>query len=308
MFVETNKAIALLKQGEVVALPTETVYGLSADATNAAAVAEIYRLKQRPQFNPLIAHYADINAVAEDVLLNEAAQKCADNFWPGPLTMVLPQQPQSRLATLTCAGLPTAAVRVPSHPLMQQVLAELSLPLAAPSANISGNITATTAMHVASQFPETLPILDGGACDVGLESTIIDLTTDQPAILRVGGIPQADIEACIGPVHMAQADGQIKAPGMLLRHYAPRSPLILTEPATWPAKAVFIFFGEKPAHIPSHVTCLPLGHTDQAAARCLFQRLHEADALQPDLIVAPLIPAAGLGSAINDRLQRAAQA
>lgn len=307
MFVDDKEAIVQLKAAHVVALPTETVYGLAADATQDQAVAEIFALKQRPQFNPLISHYVDVRAVKQDVEFSPLAQKLADAFWPGPLTMVLPQKKRSRLATLTCAGLPTAAVRVPQHPQMQQILQSLDFPLAAPSANVSGRLTTTTAQHVAQQFADELPILDGGPCILGLESTIIDLTHDTPTILRAGGLSTEDIIACIGQVAYATADAPVKAPGMLLRHYAPQAKLVLDYPAEWPPQAVLLHYGAKPANLPDSVTCLCLGYTDKEAAACLFTKLHEADALNPPLIVAPLLPPEGLGKAINDRLERAAR-
>ena len=307
-FMSVQQACATLKAGQPVALPTETVYGLAANATSAAAVAHIYSLKQRPQFNPLISHYARLEDMQRDVILTPTAHKLAAAFWPGPLTLVLNTAPDCRLAALTCAGLPTAAVRVPAHPVMQQVLQLLPFPLAAPSANVSGRLSPTTAQHVQTQFGATLPVLDGGACSVGVESTIIDLSTPQPILLREGGLAREEIEAALGQrVPCAQQTDTVKAPGMLLRHYAPKIPLTTTVPATVPPRCAWVSFGKAdvPAGVYVHTNLSPDGDYREAAAT-LFETLHQLEQENIDLIVAPLLPEQGLGRAINDRLRRAA--
>lgn len=298
-------ALALLQQGQAVAVPTETVYGLAADACDSEAVARIFAIKQRPAFNPLIAHYPSYAAISADVQTNPWADALAAAFWPGPLTLVLNKTPHCRLAANVTAGLTTAAVRMPRHPLLLQLLTAFGKPLAAPSANLSGRLSPTRASHVAQQLGEQLAyILDGGPCTIGLESTVVDLSGQQPALLREGGITRAQLEAVIGP--LAAADGAIKSPGMLLRHYAPNCPLQVAANTPPPADAVLISFGSQPlpAGYQRVFNLSEKGDLAEAAAN-LFELLHQAEALNPSLIAVMPIPDEAIGAAIHDRLSRA---
>lgn len=298
------EAARLLQKGEVVAIPTETVYGLAADARNGEAVARIYAAKGRPSFNPLIAHLPDAAAVPRYADLHPQAQLLAERFWPGALTMILPLRADAGIATITTAGLPTIGIRVPDHAVARQVLRAFGGPLAAPSANPSGRISATSAAHVAD--PETglggriAAVLDAGPCTVGVESTIIGWSADgAPALLRPGGIPAEEIEAVLGrPLLHPQSDQSAPtSPGQLLSHYAPDAPLRLNVAAPDEGET-FIAFG------PGDLSLSPGGDLTEAAAR-LFDLLRQADALGRPIAVAP-IPEHGLGAAINDRLRRAA--
>ena len=223
-----QRAAALLRSGGLVAFPTETVYGLGADATSDEAVAGIFAAKDRPRFNPLIVHFVDAEAAAREVVFDERAKEVAARFWPGPLTLVLPRRSESRLSLLCSAGLDTQAVRVPAHPIAHRLLVETGLPLAAPSANASGRISPTEAAHVAQSLGKRVPlILDGGACAVGLESTVLDLSRATPAILRPGAVTAEALAALLGPLTSPAEDAAITAPGMLSSHYAPTKPLRL---------------------------------------------------------------------------------
>lgn len=298
-------ALALLQQGQAVAVPTETVYGLAANACDSAAVARIFAIKQRPAFNPLIAHYPSYAAISADVLTNAWSDALAAAFWPGPLTLVLNKTSHCRLAANVTAGLSTAAVRMPRHPLLLELLTAFGQPLAAPSANLSGRLSPTRASHVAQQLGDRLAyILDGGRCTIGLESTVVDLSGQQPALLREGGITRAQLEAVIGP--LAAADGSIKSPGMLLRHYAPNCPLQVAADATPPADAVLISFGQQaiPTGYGRVFNLSEQGDLGEAAAN-LFELLHQAEALNPSLIAVMPIPDEAIGAAIHDRLSRA---
>lgn len=297
-----DQACSYLEQGEVVAMPTETVYGLAGDAYQDKAIAKIYQTKGRPQFNPLIIHYADLESLAGDVIINGWAEKLAKAFWPGPLTMVLPKKETSPVSLLACAGLPTLAVRVPGHPVALDLIRQYGKPLAAPSANLSNTISPTTALDVAASLKEGVAmILEGGACHVGLESTIIDLTGNAPVILRPGGVTIEQLESALGlPVslHTGQA---IKAPGMLKRHYAPSIPLRLNACDLHEGE-IYIGFGDKDKGSYN----LSRGGDLVEAAANLFRMMRLAD--QPSyqgIAIAP-IPHEGLGLAINDRLNRAA--
>lgn len=297
-------ASALLQAGQTVAIPTETVYGLAADARNAEAVARIYAAKGRPAFNPLIAHLpgiAEAGAIAE---LHPQARLLAERFWPGPLTLVLPLKPHAGIASLVTAGLPTIGIRVPAHPVAQRLLQAFGGPLAAPSANPSGRVSATTAAHVAD--PETglggriAAVLDAGPCAVGLESTIIGWSEDgQPALLRPGGIPAETISEVLGlPLLRHGTDENAPtSPGQLASHYAPRVALRLDVTDPRPGET-HIAFG------PGRLSLSPGRDLTEAAAR-LFDLLRHADELGKPVSVAP-IPETGLGAAINDRLRRAA--
>ncbi len=290
----------LLREGALVAFPTETVYGLGADARNNNAVAGIFAAKDRPQFNPLIVHLADADLAQEYVEWNDHAALLAAAFWPGPLSLVLPLQANHGLSTLVTAGLETVALRVPAQPTARALLGAFAGPVAAPSANPSGRISPTTAAHVSAGLNGRIAaILDDGACDVGLESTIIGLTDATPTLLRAGGLPGEAIEAALGhPLALPKGD-TITAPGQMTSHYAPHAAVRLN--VTTPLAAdLYLGFGK--------MTCTlnlsPTGNLREAAAN-LFDHLHQLDAQNRPIAVAP-IPNHGLGRAINDRLHRAA--
>jgi L-threonylcarbamoyladenylate synthase len=299
------RAATLLRQGGLVALPTETVYGLAADATQDAAVAEIFKAKGRPGFNPLIVHVADLAAAAQLAELPDPARALAHAFWPGPLTLVLPLKPGHGLSPRVTAGLPSVALRVPAHPAMQAVLRAANRPIAAPSANPSGRISATTAAHVIAGLGDRITaVLDTGPCDVGVESTILAPAPSGTRLLREGGLPREAIEPLTGPLLLDTTPGaQVEAPGQLSSHYAPDTRLHLGGVAL-PGE-ITIGFGPAPCDL----SLSPTGDLAEAAAR-LFAILHSADALAaargaPAIRVAA-IPEQGLGRAINDRLRRAA--
>ncbi len=289
------RAVAVLAAGGIAALPTETVYGLAGDATDPAAVARIFAAKGRPGFNPLIVHVPDLAAAERLVEVGDPARALAARFWPGPLTLVLPARANNGIAAGVTAGLPTLAVRVPGHPVMQAVLHGLGRPLAAPSANASGTISPTTAAHVASSLGSAVPlILDGGATPNGLESTIVGVDGTAVTLLRPGAVPSELL--CI----TAAATGGIIAPGQLASHYAPRQPVRLNATDRRPGEFV-IGFGP----VAGDLTLSPAGDL-AAAAAALFAALHTAQASGAAGIAVAPIPDAGLGAAINDRLRRAA--
>ncbi|OJY67504.1 MAG: threonylcarbamoyl-AMP synthase [Sphingobium sp. 66-54] len=295
------EAAALIRAGEPVAVPTETVYGLAADATSEAAVAQIYAAKGRPSFNPLIVHVADVAMARRLVAFNPAAEALASAFWPGPLTMVLPRLPDCPVAKLASAGLPTLAVRLPSHPAMRALIAAAGVPLAAPSANRSGAISPTRASHVQASLGGRIPfILDAGPTSEGVESTVVRPGEDAVALLRPGPITAERIAAaCALPVVRPQGEG-ISAPGQMASHYAPSKPLRLD--CAQPVDGQFhIGFGPGPCqrNLSSR------GDLVEAAAN-LFAALHEADASHFTGITVAPIPQEGIGIAINDRLRRAA--
>lgn len=299
------RAADLLRQGELVAFPTETVYGLGADATNDTAVARIFEAKNRPTFNPLITHVPDRESVADYAEVTPMAELVAARFWPGPLTLVLPRRPDSGLSHLTSAGLDTVAIRVPSHDSARQLLQSAGIPIAAPSANRSGLLSPTTAAHVADQLGDHVAmILDDGPCAVGLESTVLDLSGETPTILRQGGLPQEDIEDVLGrPVPIASTDDDApKSPGMLTRHYAPSRPLRMNAAAAQPGEAL-LGFG---AVAGAKKNLSPSGNLVEAAAN-LFAYLHALDIPAYSGIAVSPIPETGLGRAINDRLRRAGE-
>jgi L-threonylcarbamoyladenylate synthase len=299
-------AIALLRAGEVVAFPTETVYGLGADACDVRAVAGIFAAKGRPAYNPLIVHVADRAAAERLADFTPAARALADRFWPGPLTLVLPRRAEAGLAPAVSAGLATVALRVPAHPLARRLLDGFTGPLAAPSANPSGAVSPTTAAHVRDGLGGRIAaILDGGACEVGLESTIIGFENGTPVLLRPGGLPVETLEAALGRPLAAPAGAGVTAPGQLASHYAPRARLRLDAAEAGPGE-LRLGFG------PGDGDDLNLsrsGDLAEAAAN-LFAHLRAADVLAAArhacaIAVAP-IPRDGLGAAINDRLARAA--
>ena len=297
-------AAARLSAGGLVALPTETVYGLAARADDADAVAAIYRAKGRPSFNPLIVHVADVTAARRLADFDARAEALAAAFWPGPLTMVLPRRADAHLAPAVTAGLPTVALRCPAHKVMRGALAACGVPLAAPSANASGSVSPTRAEHVAASLGGAVGlILDGGACENGVESTIVALRGDSDGagwqVLRPGPLGEVDIARVIGPPGATAPEGTIEAPGQLASHYAPGKPLRLGAAHT-EADEFHIGFGT----IAGHRNLSPSGDLAEAAA-ALYAALHAAAAApQPRIAVAP-IPEAGLGVAINDRLRRA---
>ena len=299
-----SQAADYLRQGKLVAFATETVYGLGADATNDKAVAAIFAAKNRPDFNPLIAHVADADAAARLVEMDPRAQALAAHFWPGPLTLVLPRRQDSPVSLLASAGLDSIAVRVPAHPVALALLRAVGRPVAAPSANPSGGVSPTTAAHVAQGLGNKLAmILDGGACAVGVESTVLDLTTTTPTLLRPGGVTLEQLEALLGPVAVAQGhdDSGPKSPGMLASHYAPGLPVRL-EAETIRGGEALLGFGPIPG---AELSLSPSGDLAEAAAN-LFAMLRALDRAPFTGIAVSPIPAHGLGLAINDRLRRAA--
>jgi L-threonylcarbamoyladenylate synthase len=309
------EAAALLSAGELVAFGTETVYGLGADARNASAVAKVFEAKGRPNFNPLICHYATAGAAFADVVAGPVAERLADSFWPGPLTLVLPRRVTCPVALLAGAGLETLAVRVPAHPVATRLLYAFGGPIAAPSANRSGRISPTTPAHVLAGLEGRIAaVIDSGPCRVGLESTVLDLTGPVPFLLRAGGVNLEALEACIGRVQQgisrqrAEQSRTLRSPGMLLSHYAPALPLRLGATALQPGEALLAF---GPA-LPGAKLVFQLseaGNLNEAASR-LFEGLHALDADAPGqgltAIAAMPVPVDGLGRAINDRLSRAA--
>lgn len=298
------EAAALLQAGQLVAFPTETVYGLGADATDDRAVARVFAVKQRPQFNPLIVHVVGIEQAEQLAHFDDRARALANWYWPGPLTLVLRRRAESGLSLLVSAGLDTVAVRAPLHPVAQALLAFCARPLAAPSANPTGRISPTTAAHVAADLGDRVAmILDGGRSAIGVESTVIDLTGDEPALLRPGGLTSEAIERRIGPLRPPPA-GTARAPGMVGRHYSPSIP-VRTDAYTALRGEVLLGFG--PAAVDARRNLSPNGSLEEAAAN-LFAMLRELDRAEFAGIAVSPIPNAGLGRAINDRLRRAAAA
>ncbi len=288
-----------LRAGGLVAFPTETVYGLGADATSSDAVLGIYAMKGRPRFNPLIVHVADI-AMAETVAEFSPLARRLATFWPGPLTLVLPLRPTAGISDIVTAGLSTVGLRVPRHPLATALIRATGRPLAAPSANPSGRLSPTTAAQVVAGFAGRVPVLDGGPAEAGLESTILAVTGDDVVQLRAGALARDEIEHLLGrPVPVAAPDSAITAPGMLLSHYAPEARLRIHVEHPEPGEA-YLAFGDRAGTL----NLSPTGDLAEAA-RNLFSMLHRLDAEATRIAVAP-IPNEGLGEAINDRLTRAA--
>jgi L-threonylcarbamoyladenylate synthase len=293
-------AMELLRSGQIVAIPTETVYGLAADASNADAVAKIYAAKGRPDFNPLIVHVADQSAAENLAEFSPMAHQLAQAFWPGPLTLVLPLRSDADIAGAVTAGLPTIALRCPAHPVMQALLKKTGLNIAAPSANKSGGISPTRAEHVLAGLGGAVPmILDGGPCSAGLESTIVAVRDNGWQILRPGPVTSADIERVLGTSPLAASGDNVEAPGQLASHYAPSKAVRLN--AIQPAPGEWhIGFGA----IEGNDNLSASGDLALAAAN-LFDALHRADASAALSISVAPIPHEGIGVAINDRLQRA---
>lgn len=299
-------AARMLRYGALVAFGTETVYGLGADATNAAAVAGIFAAKRRPRFNPLICHYHSVEAAFRDVVADDRARVLAAALWPGPLTLVLPRRPDCRIALLTGAGLDTQAIRVPAHASAQALLRAVGRPVAAPSANLSGQVSPTSASHVLAGLNGRIAaVLDSGRCSVGVESTVLDLSGPNAVILRPGGATAEAIEALIGTVSRGGTQGSVlRSPGMLASHYAPSLPVRLNAMAVAPDEALLAFG----AALPGAGAVFQLsesGDPTEAAAR-LFEGLRALDLPGLRGIAAMPIPPAGLGAAIADRLERAA--
>ncbi len=298
------RAADLLREGGIVAFPTETVYGLGGDATDGRAVARIYHAKGRPSFNPLIAHVPDLDAAGPLVHLPPEARALAQAFWPGALTLVLPLRDGARVASLVTAGLPTLAIRVPVHPVAQDLLRQVGRPVAAPSANVSGRISPTSAAHVLDPDGgldgRIAAVLDAGPCPVGLESTIIGWQDGLPVLLRPGGLPAEAIEAALGrPLGRHAGDPSApNAPGQLSSHYAPNAALRLEAKEAGEGETLITFAAPGPFSLSAH------GDLAEAAAN-LFDMLRRADREGRPIAVAP-IPDHGLGRAINDRLRRAA--
>ena len=298
-------AAAVIRRGGLVAFPTETVYGLGADATNDNAVAAIFAVKERPRINPLIIHVPDADKAAALAAFNAGARALADNLWPGPLTLVLPRQKNARISLLASAGLDTIAVRVPSHPVAQALLRSCDLPIAAPSANPSGQVSPTNAMHVASDLGDRVEfVLDGGPVPIGIESTVVGFGRDRPILLRAGAISRAQIEAIVGTLAAPIADS-ITAPGQLKRHYAPKTPLRLEARDVGPEEALLAFGSPELPDARVVRNLSPSGDLKEAAAH-LFAMMRELDATGSAAIAVMPIPNEGLGEAINDRLRRAA--
>lgn len=299
-----SRAAERLRAGAVVVLPTETVYGLAADATNARAIASIFATKRRPRFNPLIVHVPDAASASRLAVFHAPAQRLAEAFWPGALTLVLPKSDACQIADLVTAGLGTIALRAPLHPVPQAVLREVGVPLAAPSANRSGRVSPTTAQHVAQDFArEEGLILDGGPCLLGLESTIVGWNGDRPVLLRPGAIARGDIESVLDcEFDEAQASGAVTAPGQLASHYAPRARLRLNASALRDGEA---FLGFGPGVSNATLNLSPSGDLLEAASN-LFAALRSLDAADAEAIAVAPIPEHGLGEAINNRLRRAA--
>lgn len=302
------EAAELLRGGGLVAFPTETVYGLGADATNGLAVAAIFEAKGRPRFNPLISHVAEVAAVAALGDLSPMARRLAEAFWPGPLTMVLPRMPGCLVSELATAGLDTIAVRVPSHPVARALLRAVAVPVVAPSANRSGHVSATTAAHVAADLGDRVAmILDGGSTEHGVESTVLDLSQAVVTMLRPGAITSEAIARVTGcePERAAPVSERPTAPGQLESHYAPHARVRLGVRAPLAGEAV-LAFGLPPSGHPGPVENLsPSGDLREAAAN-LFAAMRRLDATGTATISVMPIPETGLGEAINDRLRRAA--
>ena len=310
---DISRAAALLEEGEVVAIPTETVYGLAANIFDEDAIRKIFEVKQRPLFNPLIVHVnssVEVEKIAAE--FPEKAQLLAQHFWPGPLTLILKKKPV--VPDLITAGKDTVAIRVPNHPITQGLLRELSFPIAAPSANPFNRISPTQATHVEAYFKEKIPmVLQGGACQKGIESTIVGFESDEVIVYRLGSLSLEEIEEVVGPVQLKnKKESAPEAPGMLSKHYSPRTKMILVDDANNQVKefldsriGVLRFSSGSALKESIHLEVLsPAADLHEAAAK-LYQTLHKLDLLGLDLIIAERFPEHGLGKTINDRLERA---
>ncbi|MEM7620503.1 MAG: L-threonylcarbamoyladenylate synthase [Pseudomonadota bacterium] len=308
-----KKAAHALQNGSIVAFPTETVYGLGANANDGRAVAKIYDVKDRPQFNPLITHVKDLETAISLADFSRSALKLAKTLWPGPVSLVLPQKHKTKISELVTAGLDTIALRIPDNPIALQLLHEANCPIAAPSANISGRVSPTLASHVAQDFKNTeLIILDGGASTCGLESTILHIQDGTYSVLRPGMITQEEIQGIIGDISCnstpspALSKETLLSPGQLKSHYAPKAALRLNATKFFPDEAVLAFGHNTISnHITTKFNLSPNGDLHEAAAN-LFKGLRYLDSLDVKKIAVMPIPNVGLGVAINDRLARAA--
>ena len=305
-----GEAAEQLRSGGLVAFPTETVYGLGGDATNTRAVAAIFELKARPSFNPLIVHVSGLADAESHGVFDAGARRLATAFWPGPLSIVVDRREAGAICDLACAGGPTVALRVPAHPVARALLDATGRPLAAPSANPSGYLSPTTALHVADAFRnDDLMVLDGGPCPIGLESTVVDCSGNGPVVLlRSGGITRDEIEGVIGEVEDAAAPNgdRPRSPGMLARHYVPCLPLRLNADMVASDEAL-LAFGEAPlAGAETTLNLSPKGDLVEAAAN-LFAMLHVLEQSKAIRIAVMPVPEEGLGRAINDRLSRGAK-
>ena len=309
-WTSVSEAAQLLKEGEVVAIPTETVYGLAGNAFEPKALAKIFAAKERPTFDPLIVHIADIaqlTDIAKDI--PDAAYKLARAYWPGPMTMILPKK--DCIPDLCTSGLPSVAVRFPSHPVAQAIIKESGLPLAAPSANLFKHVSPTTAEHVAAQLADRIAgIVDGGACSVGVESSIISLV-GEPTVLRPGAVTPEMFAKILGEVKVKESTSKpgqaMAAPGQCDTHYKPQVPLYfgkVPEGFTLPAHTVRIAFGNQEGPIPATVNLSETGDMTEATAK-LYAYMHDLDLPEYDLILVDPIPNTGVGMALNDRLKRA---
>lgn len=308
-----DKAVTHWRAGQLVAMPTETVYGLGADATNGEAVARIYSVKSRPQFNPLIIHVADARAANRYVEWTDEADALADAFWPGPLTLVLKRRMRSRISELVSAGGDTLAIRMPSHPVALQLLRAFDGAIAAPSANRSGRVSPTTAQHVRDELGDAISlIIDGGACQVGVESTVLDLSGDVPVLLRPGSVTREMLNGVLSHKSLVVSDprstihdSRLRSPGQLESHYAPSIPVRLNATDVTGDEALLAFGANVPSGAISTLNLSPIGNLLEAAAN-LFAHLRALDDPRFSAIAVMPIPANGVGEAINDRLKRGA--
>lgn len=304
------KAKQLLESGACIGIPTETVYGLAANALNEEAVSSIFSVKERPAFDPLIVHVASVTELEKHCrFLPQPARKALEAFSPGPLTCILPKA--DHIPYLVTSGMDSVGLRIPAHPLTLELLNQLNFPLAAPSANPFGYVSPTTAQHVKDQLGERIPyILDGGPCRVGVESTIVDFTGKSPVVLRLGGLSLEDLEEVFGErPEVRVSSSRPTAPGMLETHYSPHAPVVIlpVSAGTDLSRAGFLGFGEPPAGVhPANVRRMPVTTSMEEAAQLFFRYLRELDDADLSLIVAEPAPDRGLGRAINDRLMRAA--
>jgi L-threonylcarbamoyladenylate synthase len=308
--IDIEKAVRLLEQDELVAIPTETVYGLAGNALSRTAVTKIFTVKNRPQFDPLIVHVPDL-LKAEDYVADipEEAEKLAKEFWPGPLTLLLKKK--LIIPDLVTAGLDTVGIRCPDHPLTRQLLQRLTFPLAAPSANPFGYVSPTKPDHVQAQLGEKIHyILDGGACTVGIESTIIGFEENEPVVFRLGGLTLEEIQRVIGKVQVqTHSTSNPKSPGQLISHYAPGKKLVIGKIENllqqYPAHCSGILTFQQDFNSPYQFILSPSGNLEEAAYH-LFEALRSFDTMDIEVILAELVPDTGIGRAINDRLRRAA--
>lgn len=302
--VSFASAVNLLKSGEVCAFPTETVYGLGANAGDAQAVLKIFQTKERPRFNPLIVHCADMGMAEEIAIFSSTARHLA-TLWPGALTLVLPKRSNAKICGLVSAGLDTVGVRVPAHPLAQKLIRAVGLPLAAPSANPSGRLSPTSVGQVRRAFADKVAVLEGGECSAGVESTILGVEGQRVVQLRSGALTREEIEMHLGrEIAIARSGAPVSAPGMMASHYAPNAKIRLNATGAKAGEA-FLGFGDVSGSGPMAKNLSPAGDLAEAA-RNLFAHLHELDAMGANLIAVAPIPKTGLGEAINDRLLRAA--